>query len=214
MTEFVGPNPLVSANQTPPPPLINALQGGISAVAATASNAAWAASSGGQIAFSQGIFETTVYTRPHLYEFTDGQIPDAPPGDDSEPRSALLTPALPVYVPAPPSFTPIPQATAPPVVPKTKVIKLKPAVYDVTSEVPRLSHAAAARGLVTLYIDFKVRRAVTIGVDALHGGTVVASSGMHHFRRGRGRLTLHLNRRHWPNHLKFVEPKKGKAGDA
>jgi hypothetical protein len=187
----------------------------MTATAAPAANVAWAAT-------SQGLINASVAsgcsndgsTRPHLYYFTDGETPNAPSADDNEPRSDLLTPAPPVFVPAPPSFTPIPQTTPPPVKPKTKVIKVKPAIYDVTSKVPKLSHAAAARGLVTLYIDFKVRRTVTVGVDALHGPVVVARSGLHRFHPGNGRLTLHLNRKHWPNHLTFVFPKKHAADDA
>jgi hypothetical protein len=115
----------------------------------------------------------------------------------------VFTLDAPVYVQSPPVVTP------PPILgpssttrPKPRKRVLKPAIYDVKTVLPK-PHG----GQIILYVTFRVRRPVTVGVDALRGRAVVAFSGMQHFNGGTGRLALRLNRAHWPTGLKFVTPK-------
>jgi hypothetical protein len=89
---------------------------------------------------------------------------------------------------------------------KTKKVKLKPPIYDIHSRV-----VPSSGGTFTLYLTFKVRRPVTLGLQALHGNTVVASTGLMHFRGHSGQLALTLDRDHWPTRLRLQTPKNGKS---
>jgi hypothetical protein len=84
--------------------------------------------------------------------------------------------------------------------PSIKQVKLKAAVYRVVISKPRRT---GPRTFV-LVVRFRVRRPVTIGVQALRGRRVVSSSGLKRFKGARGKLTLKLDRRRWPTRLRFV----------
>jgi hypothetical protein len=79
-------------------------------------------------------------------------------------------------------------------------VRLKAAVYGVKA---KLHHKG---GRLRLEITFKVRRPVTIGVEALRKTKVVSRSGLKKFTRKTGKLTLKLDRKHWPTRIRFVTP--------
>ena len=197
------PDPRIADQATAP--LIPADNGGnTAAVAAIASNDAWAATTPGSLTVESSVGPTGVSVKPHLYLFTDGQPPDAPAGDDNESRPTLFTLDAPVYVQAPPTVvqqtTTVTRTTKRR---KTRKVKLKSAVYSVHS---KLQHATGRP--FTLYIRFRVRRPVKLGIEALRGGKVVAFSGVKLFRGHSGTLALRLDPKRWPTRLRFVVPKK------
>jgi hypothetical protein len=174
--------------------------GYVTAVAANASNDAWAATTAGNGG-----------TPPQLYRLTDGQPPDAPAGNDDETRPLVFQIQPTIYVqspgvipPAAATVTTVTQQTT-----VTKRVKQKPAIYDVKAGKPVLGRG----GRITLTISFKVRSPVTIGLEGLRGHKVVSSSGLRHFNRGIGRLALVLERAHWPTRLKFITPPAKHAAD-
>jgi len=183
-------------------------QGATTAVAANAVNDAWAATTNGDVTTAPGPFQTTYNQRPHLYRLTDGQPPRAPSGDDYEPRPSVFTLDPPVYVVAPPTYAPPPR-TVTTVTKRRKATtkKLKPAIYAVRA---KLDHPPG--GGYSLVVSFRVRRAVTVGVQALRRRTVVASSGLHRFGGRSGRLVLRLDRSRWPTGLRFVTPHARRSG--
>lgn len=197
-TTFVMPDPTQSDQATAP--LIPANPGdrdSVSAISASASNDAWTATSG-------GVLPTGQYPiRPHLYQFTDGQPPNAPAGDDNENRPPIVFRVPPTYVQAPPAVVVVgPTVTTVTSHGATKTVKLKSAIYDVRVRRP----VRQRTGKVILYITFKVRREVTVGVNALRGHRVVARSPVKTFRGASGRLSLVLNPAKWPTSLRFVLP--------
>jgi hypothetical protein len=196
-TFFRIPDPR-SANPSTAPVVPGDYAGSTTALAALAFNDAWAATSDGALLVNgQG-----APTKPHLYLWTDGQAPNAPAGDDNESRPSLFTIDPPVYVVQSPTII---------VLPPTKhthkkrrrrrTIRLAPPIYRVQAKV-----APAGGSAFTLYITFRVRRPVTIGLQALIGNRVVASSGMSFFRGGTGQLVITLYRQSWPTRLRFVTP--------
>ena len=175
------------------------LNGYVTAVTANAGNDAWAATTGG----------AGQNQAPHLYRLSDGQPPDAPAGDDNEIRPLVFTIDPPIYVqspgvipPAAPTVTQITQSRN-----VTRRVHEKAAIYEVKAGTPKVGR----RGRITLTISFRVRRPVTIGLEALRRGRVVSRSGLHRFRGGTGRLSLVLDRKRWPTRLKFVTPKSAKG---
>jgi hypothetical protein len=198
LTEFRRPDPL-SAD----PHLVPAdFAGFATAVAAPAPNDAWAATTDGSWTSHEVNNPVGGPTRPHVYQWTDGQAPDAPAGDDSESRPSLFTLDVPVYQLGAPTIvtTPAQQQTQQQRG-KGKTVKLKPAIYAVHSRV-----RPSRGGDYTLYLTFKVRRPVTIGLEALQGRRVVASTGLKRFTGRRGRLVLTLRRARWPTRLRLVVP--------
>jgi hypothetical protein len=117
-----------------------------------------------------------------------------------------------VFAPDPPIFIEAPPDPEPPEPPPTTVtqsapaavksVKLAPAIYNVKAKV-----LAGKRGGLYMYVTFKVRRPVTIGVQALRREKVVASSGLKHFRGTKGTLVMKLDRKRWPTRIRFVTPK-------
>jgi hypothetical protein len=125
---------------------------GVIAVAANADNDGWAA------------------TALHLYRLTDGQPPDAPAGDDNEtrPLQLKLDPPIVVFAPVPPP----PPPPAPVVAATTQT--LPPAVYGIKT---KLRHGAGKRNQTfNLYVSFKVRRKVTLGLEAKRKTAVVSKT--------------------------------------
>jgi len=86
---------------------------------------------------------------------------------------------------------------------KVEKITLEPAVYDIA----RPTVMRASLGSYTLSITFKVRRKVTIGLEATRHGKVVSRSGLRTFSGHRGTLTVRLSPSAWPTGLKFILPK-------
>ena len=204
ITRFVEPEPL-DAEETDPP-LIAADEypnvGSDVAVAANASNDAWAATPSGTDQADEDILAKPTL-RPHLYHWTDGQTPDAPAGDDDESRPSVFTIDPPTYVPTPPAVViAVPPAKVKKKVGKQHVKKEKPSVYNVKSKLVK-----EANGSYTLYLSFKVRRPVTIGAEAFDRSKLVSSTGLKRFAGRSGVLALTLSRSEWPTRLKFVVPK-------
>jgi hypothetical protein len=168
--------------------------GAVTAIAASARNDAWAAMSYGQFAPGREQEEA-----PHLYRLTNGQPPEAPAGDDVESRPEPKEEA-PVYVfeESPPPPPPPPPA----VVNTTHSLKLPPAIYDI--KVKLHTRKRAGQVSLALYITFRVRRAVTLGAEALRHGHVVSRAHPRHFTSHKGTLILNLTRKHWPTKIKFV----------
>jgi hypothetical protein len=199
-TRFRVPDP-TRADGTP---VAAARLGRVTSVAATARNDAWAAT-------TQGLLKPAVdgdpvfpAQRPHLYRFTDTTAPLAEPGDDREARPPVIQPDPPIFVVVPP-----PPEPPPPPPPKTihrkkkppRRVKQKPSVYHVRTALRKTGRS------FTLYITFKVRRPVTIGVQALRRNKVVSSSGLKRFRGKRGTLALKLSRDRWPTRVRFITKK-------
>jgi hypothetical protein len=132
---------------------------------------------------------------PHLYQLTDGARPDASEGDDFEerPLELQLDPPILVLEPPPPPPPPPPPAT----VTHTRRVKLAPAIYDVKAKVH-------GRHNLSLYLSFKLRRAITIGAEGLRHGHVVSKAHPRHFAGHKGVLVLELNRKRWPTKVRFV----------
>lgn len=183
-------------------------QGATTAVAANAANDAWAATTNGDVRSPDPLNPSTYNQRPRLYRLTDGQPPQAPRGDDYEPRPSVFTLDPPVYVEAPPVYVD-PPSTVTTVTKRRKATakKLKPAIYAVAA---RLRHAPG--GGFALVVTFRVRRALTIGVEALRRRTVVSASGLKRFTGRRGVLTLRLDPHRWPTGIRFVTPRARRRG--
>ena len=179
---------------SPPKPLVSAdREGYVSAIAANAPNDAWAATSTGSV-----LDEATgdsVPQPPHLYRLTDGSKPAAPEGDDLEerPLELHLDPPILVLEPPPPPPPPPPTAT----VTKTRRVKLSPAIYGVKASL----HGKRS---LSLYLNFRIRRPVTIGAQALRRGHVVSEARPRRFTGRRGLLILRLDRKRWPTKVRFV----------
>jgi hypothetical protein len=166
-----------------------------SAIAANATNDAWAATSPGHV--SDEKTGNPVPQPPHLYRLTDGATPDAPDGDDLEerPLELHLDPPILVLEPPPPPPPPPPPAT----VTKTRRVKLPPAIYGVRAKL----HVHGRHNL-SLYLSFRIRRPVTLGAQALRHGHVVSEARPRRFTGHRGQLILKLDRKHWPTKVRFV----------
>jgi hypothetical protein len=201
-TRFAVPDPTANPATAP---IVPAARGGlVTSVAANAANDAWAATTAGQLKGRQpGNPNHTAIQRPRLYRLTDGAAPRGRAGDDDEPRPIVLLPDPDIFIDRPPEPEPAP---APDVTvtrqapPSIKQVKLKAAVYRVVISKPRRT---GPRTFV-LVVRFRVRRPVTIGMQALRGRRVVSSSGLKRFKGARGKLTLKLDRRRWPTRLRFV----------
>jgi len=209
-TQFRRPDPYFGPDQAAAPMIPADAGGSVTATAATnASNAAWAATSGGNWGAPSGPNGGPLGPQdlaPLLYLWTDGQPPDAPPGDDNEPRPSLFTLSPPVYQVSSPTV--VVQNTRKTVKrhQKPRTVNLPPAIYAVHS---KLTHGP--RHSFTLYLIFKVRRPVTVELQADRGHRVVASSGFKRFTGSSGRLGVRIVRKRWPTGLHLVSP-KGSAG--
>lgn len=202
LSRFRTPDPL-AANPASAQPVPADYGGRIEALAANAANDAWAASSDGTWGYTDNNNQPHGGPQaPHLYRFTDGQAPQAPAGDDNESRPSLFTLDPPIYQPAPQSIVITPAPVTVTRHRRTKARKLKPAIYGLHS---RLLHGRS--GAVALRISFSVRRPVTLGLEALRGQRVVATTGLHRFSGQHGELTLALTRRSWPTKLRLIVPR-------
>jgi hypothetical protein len=201
IARFRIPYPLIANQATAPLVPADATTGKTTTVAANAFNDAWAATTFGTL--TNQLSHEVDAERPHVYRWTDGQPPDAPAGDDHESRPSVFTLDPPVYVQPPPVVVIQRPSRTVHQRGKTKTKKLAPAVFAVHNKL-----IAGRNGTLTLYITFRLRRPVTIGVVALRGHRIVSSSGLKRFRGRRGQLALKLDRKHWPTSIRFVTPKK------
>src|ERR1039458_3891688 len=172
--------------------------GHVSAIAANATNDAWAATTHGELVNDQ-------FEPPHLYRLTNGQPPEAlaetyPPTEPQRQKEEEGEPEPPTFVLEPPP--PLPPPEPPATVTLSHAVKLPAAVYDVKAKL----HTATRNGhlILSLYLTFKLRRSVTIGAHALRHGKVVSVAKPRHFAGRSGLLILVLNRKHWPTSVKFV----------
>jgi len=168
-------------------------EGGVTAIAANATNDAWAAT-------SKGALKSGLEQPPRLYRLTNGEPPEAPEGNDGEERPPQLK------IDAPRIVIERPQKEAPPEelpeVIENHEVRLSPAIYDVKAKL----HTTKRNGklYLDLYITFKLHRAVTLGARALEHGHVVSAAKPKRFAGHTGLLILSLNRKHWPTKVNFV----------
>jgi hypothetical protein len=171
------------------------------AVAVSADNDAWAAAGAGQwIWTAAGGVSTAGAMSPHLYQYTDGQTPNAPAGNDDESRPSLFTVSPPVYQVISPTVIKAPT--------KTKTVKKKlrpkrvaPAIFAIRTKLQRGAHDK-----YTLHLFFRLRRPVTLGLEVLHGKRVVARTSLKRFRGTAGELSVSIERAHWPTSIKLLNP--------
>jgi hypothetical protein len=174
----------------------------ISALAASAVNDGWAATGGESIS-----------TPVRLFRLTDTTPPEAPAGNDVETRPLNLheTPPLIVFAPLPPpplapEPAPEPAPTPAPIVTATTKT-LPPPIDHIKVKLHTATHTSANGAKTrsfTLEVSFTVVRNVTIGLEALRKGKVVATTGLKAFRPARGTLELPLKRADWPTKLRFL----------
>jgi hypothetical protein len=200
VTRFRILDPLSAASSPPTIPADRA--GSMTSVVATASNDAWSATTRGLL---QSPLDPIVprNQRPHLYRLTDGLPPAAAPGDDDETRPIVVREDPPIFIeepelPEPPAE--VGSTTVTNLPPTRTQIKVRPAMYAVRVTKPR----RVGRDRFVMTVRFRLRRPVTIGVQALRRNVVVSRSGVKRFRGTRGKLTLTLHRRRWPTRIRFV----------
>ena len=174
--------------------------GTVTAVAAAAGNDAWTATTRGRL-LQPSDPSRDIVQAPHLYRMTDGLPPNSPAGDDDEPRPLVFQEDPPIIVEAPPDPEPepVPDTTttqrAPPI---TRQVRQKASVYGVRAKLRK------RKGELHLEISFKLRRPVTLGVEALRRDKVVSRSPVKRFTGKSGTLTLRLSRKRWPTRIRFV----------
>ncbi len=193
------------------------VDGEVTAVVASAPNAGWTATTAGTSSHP---------APPHLYELTDGTPPDAPAGNDAETRPLNLQQNPPIIefepLPPPPAPPPAAAAATPVVSPAAApaparplppaisgiAVKLKTKTKRIRTHVRIHGRRAIETKFdqsFTLDLTFKVVRPVTIGLDVVHKGRTVASTGLKRFGRGgRGLLSLPITRAQWPTSLAFI----------
>jgi hypothetical protein len=174
--------------------------GTVSAIAASASNDAWAATSEGRLLGRPSPNPPheleLVYEPPRLYQLTNGQPPEAPEGNEVEERFEELFENPPIFVFEPEPEQPIPPP--PPPVINTTTTHEAAAVYGLKAQ---LRHHG---NRFSLYLSFKLRRPVTLGAEGLRHGRVVARARPQHFAGHKGLLILPLDRKHWPTTVRFT----------
>jgi len=206
LTEFVGPDPTAADPATAPD--VPADEGAsVTSVSASAANDAWAATGVGHVQIPNSDLLDT--QPPHLYQYTDGQAPAAPAGDDNETRPVTETSEPTLFTSPPPVIvTTRPAATVvkKPGKHKVKTEHLLASVYAFRFSRP----TAAGHGLYKLVLTFKLRRPARLDVEALRGKQVIASTGMRRFHSRSGRLVFLLNPKRWPTGWKVSLPRAGK----
>jgi hypothetical protein len=171
-------------------------EGYVNAIAANATNDAWAATTPGSLTEESGSVSSSEPQPPHLYRLTDGLTPQAPEGNDLEERPLELQLDAPTIVLEPP--LPLPPEPAPTTVTQTHTVKLPSAIFDVKAKLHKGKHG------LTLYLSFRVRRPVTLGAQALRHGHIVSEARPRLFTGRHGLLILKLNRKHWPTKVRLV----------
>jgi hypothetical protein len=196
LTEFVGPDPTAPDPATAP--LVPADNGGtVTGVSVSAANDAWASTSAGQVLIPNSPIGQSDPQPPHLYQYTDGQPPAAPAGDDSETRPVIQPVSVQVFSTPPPVIvSKPPPKTVTKTVGKHKIknVHLPAAVYAFKFSKP----LAAKSGRYKLVLTFKVRRPVSLSVEGILRKRVVARSGVRRFQHPTGRVVFLLDPKRWP----------------
>ena len=196
VTRFRAPDTTSSNGAEAPPDR----KGGVTAIAVSAGNDAWSATSTGALSRGAAHELSFVEQVPHLYRLTNGQPHSGPEANDEEPgRGPEGGEEEHVEVPPPP-IPPI--VEAPVIVKRAHSVRLPPAIYAVKATVHAIT--SSGRTDLRLYITFRVRRAVTVGAQALRHGRVVSEARPERFKGRTGLLILSLNRNAWPTKVKFV----------
>jgi hypothetical protein len=166
----------------------------VTAIAVNAANDAWAATSPGSL-LPINVENKPLEQPPHVYRLTNGLAPEAPEGNDEEERP-LPPEEKPIEIIEPP----LPEKPKLPVtISETHHVHRKPAVYAVSASVHE--HGKS----LSLYLTFRVRRATTLGAEALRDGHVVSKARPKRFKKGlHGLLVLQLDRKHWPTKVRFI----------
>jgi hypothetical protein len=170
--------------------------GGVTAIAANATNDAWAATSKG--------IPLSGKEPPRLYRLRNEQPPAAPEGNDVETRPLPLEEELPIPPLEPPKEeepAPAPTTTATTVT-QLPSITLPAAIYDVKVKLHKVKRHG--RTYLSLYLTFKVLRPVTLGAQALRHGRVVSHARARLFTGKTGTLILSVERKRWPTSVRFV----------
>ena len=170
-------------------------EGSVNTLSATAPNDAWAATTQGERPIGAPEAEP-----PHLYRLRNGESSKAPEAQDEGARSIeVQEESHETIVIQPP---PEPPETTPPPTVTTHTVALPAAVYDVKAKLHTIKRGGQV--YLSLYLTFKLRRAVTLGAQALRHGSVVSVARPRHFAGHSGQLILSLNRKHWPTNVKFI----------
>jgi hypothetical protein len=189
LTRFRVPDPADAGSPAPAD-----RKGGVTAIAANATNDAWAAT-------SRGVLAPEIVEPPHLYRLTNGQPPAAFEGNDEEVEREQTVEHPTHFVFEAPK--PEPALEYPAVAEVAPFVHKPPsATYAVKAKV----HTIKKNGHVDLYLylSFKLRRPVTIGAQALLRGHVVSEARPKHFKGRSGLLILRLERSHWPSKIRFI----------
>jgi hypothetical protein len=188
VTRFQAENPVVPGTFVPAD-----ITGSVTAVAATAANDAWVATTYGEELTATG--QTPSRQPPTLYRLSNGQPPDEPEGDDREERPSEVTEEAPTVIDEP-EAPPVEVVGPPATVTQTRGVTLPPAVYDVKVKLDKKT--------LTLNFTFKLRRPATVGAEALRRKRVVSKAKPRYFTGHKGRLLLKLNRKRWPTRVRLI----------
>ena len=157
--------------------------GALRAVASTAPNDAWLAVPGGFFTPpNAGPTDPPQPARSIMLRLQDGRAPLGPAGDDNEDRPIILADDAITFVP--------PGDPSPPVLAKP----VRPRFFGFRTRF---------KGS-TLTLTFKVRRRGMLGIQALRGKAVVATTGLHRFGPPRGKLQLTFVRERWPTRIQIL----------
>jgi hypothetical protein len=170
----------------------------VTAIAANATNDAWAATSMGRPPGTQ-----TEPQPPHLYRLSNGKAPEAPEGNNEESRPLELEVDKPIYEEEKaPVETAVVASTSLETVPPPPPVTLPPAVYDVKVKLHKVKRHG--RIYLSLYLTFKVQRPVKLGAQALRRGRVVSTARPQLFAGHTGQLILSVERKRWPTNIRFI----------
>jgi hypothetical protein len=179
--------------RVPETPVPADLGGSVTAIAANATNDAWAATSIGALSPQP----------PRLYRLTNGMEPEAPEGNNEESRPLELEVDKPIYEEEKaPVETATAVSTSVEALPPPPPITLPPAIYDVTVKLHKVKRHG--RIYLSLYLTFNVQRPVTLGAQALRRGHVVSTARPRLFSGHTGQLILSVERKRWPTNIRFI----------
>jgi hypothetical protein len=172
----------------------------VSAIAANATNDAWAAT-------SMGFFlppgkEQVEAQPPHLYRLSNGKEPKAPEGNNEESRPLELEEDKPIYEEEPARVETAASVASQETVPPPPPITLPPAISDVKVKLHKIKRHR--RTYLSLYLTFKVERPVELGAQALRRGRVVSTARPRLFSGLTGQLILSVERKRWPTSIRFI----------
>jgi hypothetical protein len=172
--------------------------GSVTAIAANATNDAWAATSNGHL--PEG--ESQLSQFPHVYRLRNEKRPEAPEGNNEESRPRKVEEDKKIYeeekAPVEAAAAPEFSLTVTPVPP----ITLPPAIYDVKVKLHKVKRHG--RTYLSLYLTFKVMRPIKLGAQALRRGRVVSTARARLFSGQTGQLILSVERKRWPTNIRFI----------